>query len=196
MYAIVEIAGKQYRVEKDMKLKIARLDSKPGEKVGFEQILYLEDDKGNPTFGKPYVKDLAVNATVIEHGRDKKVIVFKKKRRKGYQKTYGHRQGFSIVEINKIGAAPAKKKATAEQKPTATKKKEVKKEESVKAAQKKAPAAKKPMPKKTSTSAASAKKTEPKSTTKKASTAKKTTAKTPTTAQTKKPAAKKEPKEE
>jgi large subunit ribosomal protein L21 len=182
MYAIVEIAGKQYRVEKDMKLKVARLDSRPGDKVGFEHVLYLEDEKGNPTIGKPYVKDMAVNATVIEHGREKKVIVFKKKRRKGYQKTYGHRQGFSLVEINKIGPAPAKKSTTAEAKPAAAEKKETKKTASAGAAKAK--------------KAAPAKKVESKGKSTKAAAAKKPAAKKATVAKPKKPAAKKKPKEE
>ena len=113
MYAIVEISGKQYRVSKDMILKVPRLDSDPGKKVGFDRILFLEDDKGKTTFGNPLVNNMLVNATVVEHGRDKKVIIFKKKRRKGYQKKQGHRQGFSIIEINTIGAGTVKKETPA-----------------------------------------------------------------------------------
>jgi len=113
MYAIVEISGKQYRVSKDMIIKVSRLDSEPGKKVGFDKILFIEDDKGKTTIGNPLVKNMLVNATVVEHGRDKKVIIFKKKRRKGHQKRQGHRQDFSIIEINTIGAGTVKKEATA-----------------------------------------------------------------------------------
>ena len=76
MYAIVEISGKQYRVNKDMKLKVPRQDSDPGKKVGFDRVLLLEDEKGKTTIGNPLVKNMLVNATIVEHGRDKKVIIF------------------------------------------------------------------------------------------------------------------------
>jgi large subunit ribosomal protein L21 len=113
MYAIVEISGKQFRVENNMKLRVPLQNSKPGEKIGFDRVLLIEDDKGNTTIGNPLIKDTQVAATVVEHGRDKKVIVFKKKRRKGYQKKNGHRQGFSLVEINSIGAPTIKKEKAA-----------------------------------------------------------------------------------
>jgi len=113
MYAIVEISGKQYRVNKDMKLKVPRQDSDPGKKVGFDRVLLLEDEKGKTTIGNPLVKNMLVNATIVEHGRDKKVIIFKKKRRKGHQKSQGHRQGFSIIEINTIGTGALKKEVPA-----------------------------------------------------------------------------------
>ena len=94
MYAIVEISGKQFRVQKDMKLRVPKQETEPGKKIGFDHVLMVEDDKGNTTIGDPIVKNTQVAATVIEHGREKKVIVFKKKRRKGYQKTQGHRQDY------------------------------------------------------------------------------------------------------
>ncbi len=124
MYAIVEISGKQYRVSKDLKLKVPRLDSEPGKKVGFDRILLLEDDKGKTTVGSPLIKNMLVNATVVEHGRDKKVIIFKKKRRKGYEKIQGHRQGFSIIEINTIGAGTVKKETPAPKAKAVVEKKE------------------------------------------------------------------------
>ncbi len=128
MYAIVEIAGKQFRVSKDMKLKVPLLELEPGKKVGFDRVLLVEDDEGNATIGNPLVKSMQVSATVLEHGRDKKVIVFKKKRRKGYQKTKGHRQGYSVIEINAIGVSEAKSIApAAKAKPVAVEKKVVKK---------------------------------------------------------------------
>jgi large subunit ribosomal protein L21 len=128
MYAIVEISGKQFRVQKDMKLRVPRQESEPGKKIGFDRVLLIEDDKGITTIGNPLVKNTQVAATVVEHGRDKKVIVFKKKRRKGYKKKQGHRQDFSVIEINSIGtptiktAAPAAKKEVKATKETAAKK--------------------------------------------------------------------------
>jgi len=125
MYAIVEISGKQFRVEKDMKLKVPKQESEPGKKIGFDRVFMIGDDKGNTTIGDPLVKNTQVAATVIEHGRDKKVIVFKKKRRKGYQKKQGHRQDYSVIEINTIGAPTVKKAAppAKETKPADTKEK-------------------------------------------------------------------------
>jgi large subunit ribosomal protein L21 len=118
MYAIVEIAGKQFRVVKDMKLKVPLLEVEPGKSVDFDQVLLLEDDKGEVRFGTPVIGDTNVTARVIEHGRDPKVIVFKKKRRKGYKKKRGHRQDFSLIEITGIGAAK-KPKAAAKEEPKA-----------------------------------------------------------------------------
>ncbi len=103
MYAIVKIAGKQFRVEKDMKVKVPLLHSKVGENVSFDQVLLLDAD-GEVKVGQPVVKDAKVDAKVIEHGRDKKVIVFKKKRRKGYQVKNGHRQQFTKIHIENITA--------------------------------------------------------------------------------------------
>ena len=127
MYAIVEIAGKQFRVAKDMKIKVPLLDTKPGESVDFDRVLLFENDKGEVTMGTPIIGDTNVSARVIEHGRDRKIIVFKKKRRKGYKKKQGHRQGFSLIEITGIGAAkktkaPSKEERKAEAAPAKTEK--------------------------------------------------------------------------
>ena len=103
MYAIVKIAGKQFRVEKDMKVKVPLLHSEVGENVSFDQVLLLGTD-GEVKVGQPLVKGAKVDAKVVEHGRDKKVIVFKKKRRKGYQVKNGHRQQFTKIHIEKISA--------------------------------------------------------------------------------------------
>ena len=113
MYAIVNIAGKQYKVAEGDKLKVARLAFKVGEKVNFENVL-LTDDGENVKIGKPAVKGAVVSAEVLEHGRLKKILVYKKKRRKGYQRKNGHRQDFSAIKINGIKVtAPAKKTTTA-----------------------------------------------------------------------------------
>ena len=110
MYAIVNIAGKQYKVSKGDKINTPTLDSKPGTKVTFDNVLAM-DDKGKTTFGNPFVKNTSVTAKVLEHGRTKKILVYKKKRRKGYERKNTHRQGFSILEIEKITTKkPAPKK--------------------------------------------------------------------------------------
>ena len=186
MYAIVEISGKQYRVSKDMILKVPRLDSDPGKEVGFDRVLFLEDDKGKTTIGNPLVNNMLVNATVVEHGRDKKVIIFKKKRRKGHQKKQGHRQDFSVIEINTIGAGTVKKEAPAA-KAAAEKKVAPAAKAAKPAAAKKHAAATKPKPAKVPASKAkTATKTDKPAAKKEA--APKTSAKTATTAR--KPAAK------
>jgi len=110
MYAIVNIAGKQYKVSEGDKLKVARLAYKVGEKVSFENVL-LTDDGKNIKIGKPTVKGATVAAEVLEHGRLKKILVYKKKRRKGYQRKTGHRQDFSSILINSIKLTSATKKA-------------------------------------------------------------------------------------
>ncbi len=117
MYAIVEIAGKQFRVEKDQKIKVPHLQTDAGKKVEFDRVLYYTDDKGKVEIGKPTLKNMKVKATVVEHGRDKKIIVFKKKRRKGYQVKNGHRQGFSVIQIDGIGVVKAAKKTEPKAKP-------------------------------------------------------------------------------
>ena len=101
MYAIVNIAGKQYKVSKGDKINTPTLDSKPGAKVIFDNVLAMDDGE-KTTFGNPFVKDTTVTAKVLEHGRTKKLLVYKKKRRKGYERKNTHRQGFSILEIEKI----------------------------------------------------------------------------------------------
>ena len=177
MYAIVEIAGKQFRVAKDMKLKVPVIQGDAGNNVDFAQVFLVEDDKGNITLGKPLVKDISVSAKIIEHSREKKIIVFKKKRRKGYQKKNGHRQGFSMIEITGIGAAKkAKETKAAVETPKKTKTETVKS-----AAKAEAKPAKKVAAKKTPSKKAPAKKT---TTTKAATTKKKPAAKSTTAKKT------------
>lgn len=101
MYAIVEIAGQQFKVEKDKKIYVHRLDKNEGDKVEFEKVLLVENE-GSVKVGVPALKDAKVSAKVIEHVRGEKVKVFKKKRRKGYQKLSGHRQDFTQIEIESI----------------------------------------------------------------------------------------------
>ena len=95
MYAIVEIGGKQVKVEKNQKIFVNRLDAKEGSKVTFDNILLL-DNAGKVVLGTPSVKGAAVEAKIVKHLKDDKVIVFKKKRRKGYKVKNGHRKGNNI----------------------------------------------------------------------------------------------------
>lgn len=141
MYAIVEIAGKQFRVRKDDRVKVPLLAVEAGNKVDFDRVFFFEDDEGKSQFGQPLVKDLKISATVVEHGRDKKIIVFKKKRRKGYQVKNGHRQGFSVIKIDDIGVVKQVKKVTpkAEEKKEEPKKTAPKKDKVKKTASKPAP---------------------------------------------------------
>ena len=143
MYALVEIAGKQFKVEENSQLKIPYNSNKAGDKISFDKVLYF-DDGTKKNIGNPYIAGLSIDAKVISHGKSNKVIVFKLKRRKGYQKKSGHKQLYTVVEVNKLTA----KKATAK-KPAAAKKATAKKATAKKpAAAKKATAAKKPTAKK------------------------------------------------
>lgn len=101
MYAIVDIAGQQFKVEKDQKVYVHRLEAKEGEKVVFDNVL-LVDNKGKVSVGTPKVEGVKVSAKVLSHLKDDKVIVFKKKRRKGYQKSNGHRQQLTQIQIESI----------------------------------------------------------------------------------------------
>ena len=103
MYAIVEIAGQQFKVEKDQQLFVHRLDAKEGSKVNFDQVLLVDKD-GAVTVGAPAVEGAKISAKVLSHIQGDKVLVFKKKRRKGYQKLNGHRQKFTQIQIEKITA--------------------------------------------------------------------------------------------
>ena len=111
MYAIVEIAGQQFKVSKDLKVYVHRLTNEEGSKVSFDKVLLL-DDKGNVTLGAPAIEGASVEAKVLQHLKGDKVIVFKKKRRKGYKKRNGHRQSLTQIVIEGInGSAAPKKKA-------------------------------------------------------------------------------------
>ncbi len=113
MYAIVEIAGQQFKVEKHDEIFVHRLEGEPGTKIEFDQVL-LVDNAGKITVGKPLVDGSSIKGTIVEHVRGDKVVVFKKKRRKGYQKESGHRQDFSKVLIESIGHKSKAKKAKEE----------------------------------------------------------------------------------
>lgn len=103
MYAIINIAGKQFKVTEEQKLFVPLLSSEIGSKVEFSDVLLVADDKGIK-IGTPNVDKSKVTAKVLEHIKDDKVLVFKKKRRKGYRKLNGHRQQFTHIEITKIAS--------------------------------------------------------------------------------------------
>jgi large subunit ribosomal protein L21 len=143
MYAIVEIAGQQFKVEKDQQIFVHRLDTEEGSKIDFDKVLLL-NDSGTVNVGAPVITGAKVTAKVLEHLKGDKVIVFKKKRRKGYKVKNGHRQYFTKLEILTIDAkAPASKKAAPKKKAKpAAEKAPVKKPVAKKPAAKKAPAKK------------------------------------------------------
>tara|TARA_B100001027_G_scaffold190197_1_gene144012 strand:- start:7 stop:447 length:441 start_codon:yes stop_codon:yes gene_type:complete len=123
MYAVVEIQGSQFKVEKDQKLFVNRIDAKEGSKISFDNVLLFDDGK-NVQVGKPNLSGKSVEAKVIAHKKDDKVIVFKKKRRKGYKVKNGHRQAITEIIIQGISEKKTspKKETTATKKSTATKK--------------------------------------------------------------------------
>ena len=133
MYAIVEIAGQQFKVEKDQKLFVHRLDSKEGSKVTFDNVLLLANgDK--ISVGAPAIDGAQVGAKVLKHFKGNKVIVFKKKRRKGYRVKNGHRQALTEIIIDNIlssGAKKTKKVTPKSESKKVNKPVEVKKEQSV-----------------------------------------------------------------
>ena len=103
MYAIVEIAGQQFKVQKDQKIFVHRLNAEAGQKIDFDKVLLIENE-GKITLGAPAIEGANVTAEVMEHVKGDKVIVFRKKRRKGYRKKNGHRQQFTAITISNIKA--------------------------------------------------------------------------------------------
>ena len=137
MNAIVEISGKQFKVEKDSKLFVHRLEGKEGSKVTFDNVLLL-DNGSKVTVGTPTVKGASIQAKILQHVKDNKVIVFKKKRRKGYKVKNGHRQALTEILIEKVNEKSSVKKAdvNAEAKKPVAKKAATKKPASKKSAAK------------------------------------------------------------
>ena len=133
MYAIVEIAGQQFKVSKDSKVFVHRLAGDEGSKVTFDKVL-LTDDNGTITLGAPAIDGASVEAKVLQHLKGDKVIVFKKKRRKGYKKKNGHRQALTQIEISGILLGGAKKAAAKKEAAPAEEAAEPKKKAAPKAA--------------------------------------------------------------
>jgi large subunit ribosomal protein L21 len=114
MYAIVEIAGQQFKVEEGKKIFVHRLEDEIEEKVEFDKVLLIEDE-GKIIIGEPTIKDATVEGKILDRVRGDKVIVFKKKRKKGYRIRNGHRQNFTQVEIVSINEKAVKKTAKKEE---------------------------------------------------------------------------------
>ena len=167
MFAVVQTGGKQYRVTEGDVIKVEKLEGDAGSTISLDKVLMMNDGKALKV-GNPLLSGVAVSAEVLEQKKDKKIKVFKKKRRHNYRRTKGHRQEVTVLRVSKIGGAPAKKAAAkkteeapaAEEAKAAPKKAAPKKAAPKKeaAAEKKAPAKKAPAKK-----AAPKKAAEPKS---------------------------------
>jgi len=136
MYAVIKTGGKQYKVAKDDVITVEKLAGEPGTSIDFDMVLMLDDGE-KQTLGKPLVEGAVVAAEILEQNRDKKILVFKKKRRKNYRRTNGHRQDITVLKVTDI-LADGMKKAAKKKAPAAKKK--------APAAKKKAPAAEKKEP--------------------------------------------------
>ena len=125
MYAIVNISGKQYKATEGARLRVPRQSGDSGAKLSFDDIVLISNSDSTQVV-KPNVSGAKVTATILNHGRERKILVYKKKRRKGYQRKNGHRQWYTEVEVQKIQLSTKKKKAapkkTAKPKPAAKEK--------------------------------------------------------------------------
>ena len=147
MYAIVDIAGQQFKVEKDQKIFVNRLNIEAGKTINFDKVLLL-DNNGKVDVGQPIVKGVSIVAKVLDHIKGDKVIVFKKKRRKGYKVKNGFRASLTSIEIKKIELNSTKKTAKDTSEIKSVAKKPVAKKPAVKKPVAKKPAVKKPVAKK------------------------------------------------
>jgi len=112
MYAIVNISGKQFKATEGARVRVTLQTGDAGAKLTFDNVLLVHDGSSTQ-IGAPTVVGATVTATVVDHGREKKILIYKKKRRKGYQRKNGHRQWFTEVEIQKIQATATKTKKPA-----------------------------------------------------------------------------------
>ena len=119
---IIEDRGKQYKLKVGDVLKLPKIsDKKPKDKLQFAEIVYYKNEKGEILIGSPYVKDIVVQATVLSQIKDKKIIVFKKKRRHNYRRKIGHRQELTLVKIENIFSSTEKKQPKVSKKTLETK---------------------------------------------------------------------------
>jgi large subunit ribosomal protein L21 len=109
MYAVISSGGKQYRVSPGDLIKVERLGKEKEKKVEISEVLLFKDKKGIKV-GAPYIENAKVTCSVVSEARDKKIIVFKKKRRKGYSRKRGHRQWYALLKVDKISISKAKPK--------------------------------------------------------------------------------------
>ena len=120
MFAIINIAGKQFRVEEGDQIKVPHLSTDAGKSLAFDKVLLVNDGK-KVQLGSPLLSNASISATVVEHGRGRKIRIFKKKRRKGYRRNNGHRQNYSLIKIDSISTT-SKKKSTKKTKEKTSKK--------------------------------------------------------------------------
>ena len=140
MFAVIKTGGKQYRVTKDDMIVVETVAGEPGSTVRFEDVLMIGDDGKAPSVGTPFLEQAAVFAEVVQQTRGDKIIVFKKKRRKGYRRKHGHRQALTVLRITDI--SPTGRKADTKSKSKAKPKTEAKTEAKPKKPARKEPAAK------------------------------------------------------
>ena len=115
MYAIVNISGKQFKASEGVRVRIPKQTGDAGATLTFDNVLLFHDGT-NTQIGTPTVSGASVTATVVDHGRERKILIYKKKRRKGYQRKNGHRQWYTEIEIQKIKASAVKKSKAAPKK--------------------------------------------------------------------------------
>jgi len=115
MYAIVNISGKQFKASEGARVRIPKQTGDAGATLTFDNVLLFHDG-ANTQIGTPTVSGASVTATVVDHGRERKILIYKKKRRKGYQRKNGHRQWYTEIEIQKIKASAVKKSKAAPKK--------------------------------------------------------------------------------
>ncbi len=146
MFAVIKTGGKQYRVTKDDMIVVETVAGEPGSTVRLEDVLMIGDDGKAPSVGTPFLEQAAVFAEVVQQTRGDKIIVFKKKRRKGYRRKHGHRQALTVLRITDISPtgrkADTKSKAKTEPKTEAKPKKPAKTAPAAKTDAKRKPAAK------------------------------------------------------
>jgi large subunit ribosomal protein L21 len=110
MYAIVQTGGKQYRVQPGDRLKVEKLPGDPGAEISLDRVLAMTSEEGL-ALGTPFIENASVTATIVKTARDRKIVVFKKKRRKGYHKKQGHRQWYTLLRIDALGTKGASEAA-------------------------------------------------------------------------------------
>ena len=103
MYAIVKTGGKQYKIREGEVLRVEKIDGEIGSEVSFDQVLMVSDGE-NATIGQPLLDNVTVSGTIVEQGKNKKILVFKYKKRKRYRRSQGHRQAYTAVKIDSIQA--------------------------------------------------------------------------------------------
>tara|TARA_E500000331_G_scaffold340084_1_gene371027 strand:+ start:69 stop:455 length:387 start_codon:yes stop_codon:yes gene_type:complete len=128
MYAIINISGKQFKAIEGSKVRVPKQVGEQGSTLTFSDVLLLNDGT-NTQIGNPMLSGVAVTATVLDHGRDKKILVYKKKRRKGYQRKNGHRQWYTEIEFQKITASTSKKTKASPKEEVSTAKESAQEEE-------------------------------------------------------------------